>query len=75
MKSSRKSETPGKSLRGHNNVSRPDIRDDIDSRKEKEAGYQGVDYRPDKKPKKKIDKSEKGKGPEPFLPKKNGTSW
>lgn len=73
MKSSRKSETK-QSHQGHTNVPKPDIRDDMDSRKDKEDGYKGVSYRPEKKPKKKMEKPSKG-GPEPFIPKKNGQSW
>jgi hypothetical protein len=51
MKNSRKEESK-QSKQGHVNVPRPDIRDEMDSRKEKEPGYRGNDNRPDKKPKK-----------------------
>ena len=51
MKGSRKEETK-QSKQGHVNVPRPDIRDEMDSRKEKEQGYRENDNRPDKKKKK-----------------------
>ena len=51
MKTSRKQETR-QNKQGHVNVPRPDIRDDMDSRKEKEDGFRENDNRPAKKIKK-----------------------
>ena len=50
MKNSRKEESH-QSKQGHVNTPRPDIRDDMDSRKEKEAGFKENDNKPAKKPK------------------------
>jgi hypothetical protein len=50
MKGSRKEESK-QSKQGHTNMPRPDIRDEMDSRKDKESGYRGNDNRPDKKKK------------------------
>jgi len=52
MKGAR-NENNKQSKQGHVNVPKPDIRDDMDSRKEKEAGYQGnADKHEKKEPKK-----------------------
>jgi hypothetical protein len=51
MKSSRNQENR-QSKQGHVNLPKPDIRDDMDSRKEKEAGFRENDNRPIRKPKK-----------------------
>ena len=40
------------SKQGHVNLPKPDIRDDMDSRKEREAGFKGNDNKPARKPKK-----------------------
>ncbi|MCW3123911.1 MAG: hypothetical protein JWQ38_3403 [Flavipsychrobacter sp.] len=50
MKNSRKEESR-QSKQGHVNTPRPDIRDDMDSRKEKEAGFKENDNKPARKPK------------------------
>ncbi len=52
MKNSRKEESR-QSKQGHVNTPRPDIRDEMDSRKEKEPGFRENDNRPDKKKSKK----------------------
>jgi len=51
MKNSRKEESK-QSKQGHVNTPRPDIRDEMDSRKEKEEGFRENDNRPTKKSKK-----------------------
>jgi hypothetical protein len=51
MKGSRNQESK-QSKQGHVNVPKPDIRDDMDSRKEKEVGFRENDNKPEKKPKK-----------------------
>jgi len=50
MKGAR-NEVSKQSKQGHTNVPRPDIRDEMDSRKDKEAGFKENDNRPDKKKK------------------------
>jgi len=50
MKNSRKEESK-QSKQGHVNVPKPDIRDNMDSRKEKEDGFKGNDNKPSRKPK------------------------
>jgi len=52
MKGSR-NEANKQSKQGHVNMPRPDIRDEMDSRKEKEAGFKGNDNKPEKKAKRK----------------------
>jgi hypothetical protein len=54
MKNSRNEESR-QSKQGRVNTPRPDIRDEMDSRKEKEAGFRGNDNRPAKKNKKNMD--------------------
>ena len=51
MKGAR-NENSRQSKQGHVNTPRPDIRDDMDSRKDKESGYRENDNKPDKKKKK-----------------------
>lgn len=51
MKTSRNQESR-QNKQGHVNMPKPEIRDNMDSRENKEAGYSGNDNRPDRKPKK-----------------------
>lgn len=50
MKESR-NQNNKQSKQGHVNVPKPDIRDDMDSRQNKEVGYKENDNKPEKKPK------------------------
>lgn len=51
MKGSR-NENNKQSKQGHVNTPRPDIRDEMDSRKDKESGFRENDNKPEKKKKK-----------------------
>lgn len=51
MKGSRFEESK-QSKQGHVNVPKPDIRDEMDSRKDREPGFRGNDNKPARKPKK-----------------------
>lgn len=51
MKGAR-NENNKQSKQGHINMPKPEIRDNMDSRKEKEAGFAGNDNKPGKKDKK-----------------------